>query len=113
MAAGTDNPCIQANVIKDREAKLNAEELTSISLTMPSGGLEKAVSGIRMFFGDDKDDDQQCPYIVALVCESLRYYAVLRLAVPTCSIRDVVYNGVTIPKGTVVSVNSWVCNEKD
>lgn len=40
MAAGTHNPCIQANVILDKEAKLNSEELTSISLTMLSGGLD-------------------------------------------------------------------------
>ncbi|KAH6651538.1 cytochrome P450 [Truncatella angustata] len=139
MATGTYRPCIQANVMNDREAKLNTEEMTSISLTMLSGGLDtittqvawfcallvnrpdiqdKAVSEIRKLFGDDKplcdkDDDQQCPYIVALVRESLRYYTVLRLALPKCSIRDVIYNGVTIPKGTVVFLNSWACNMDD
>ncbi|TVY47796.1 3-hydroxyphenylacetate 6-hydroxylase [Lachnellula occidentalis] len=35
---GTHKPCIQANVILDKETKLNKEELTSISLTMLSGG---------------------------------------------------------------------------
>ncbi|KAG9992332.1 cytochrome P450, partial [Aureobasidium melanogenum] len=40
MAKGTHKPCIQANVIQDKEAKLNKEELTSISLTMLSGGLD-------------------------------------------------------------------------
>jgi 3-hydroxyphenylacetate 6-hydroxylase len=39
MEKGTHTPCIQANVILDAEAKLN-EELTSISLTMLSGGLD-------------------------------------------------------------------------
>ena len=37
---GTDRPCIQGNVLKDPEAKLNQEELISISLTMLSGGLD-------------------------------------------------------------------------
>ena len=136
MASNSHKPCIQANVINDAEAKLNKEELTSISLTMLSGGLDtittqvawfcallvnrpdiqdKAAEEIRKFYGDDKplcdsEDDQQCAYIVALVRESLRYYTVLRLALPKCSIRDVVYNGVTIPKGTVVFLNSWACN---
>lgn len=136
MASNSHKPCIQANVINDAEAKLNKEELTSISLTMLSGGLDtittqvawfcallvnrpdiqdKAAKEIRKFYGDDKplcdsEDDQQCAYIVALVRESLRYYTVLRLALPKCSIRDVVYNGVTIPKGTVVFLNSWACN---
>jgi len=40
MANGTHQPCIQANVIEDKDAKLNKEELTSISLTMLSGGLD-------------------------------------------------------------------------
>ncbi|GJC78455.1 3-hydroxyphenylacetate 6-hydroxylase [Colletotrichum liriopes] len=108
MANGTYKPCIQANVILDKDAKLNNVELTSISLTMLSGGLdtlttqvawfvamlaqrpdiqEKAVAAIREFYSEkqpmcDAEDDQQCKYIVALVRESLRYYTVLRLALP-------------------------------
>jgi 3-hydroxyphenylacetate 6-hydroxylase len=40
MEKGTQMPCIQAYIILDKEAKLNKEELTSISLTMLSGGLD-------------------------------------------------------------------------
>lgn len=40
MAKGIHKPCIQANVIQDKGAALNKEELTSISLTMLSGGLD-------------------------------------------------------------------------
>ena len=40
MEAGTESACIQANVLRDEEAKVNKEELTSISLTMLSGGLD-------------------------------------------------------------------------
>jgi hypothetical protein len=43
MEKGTHRPCIQANVIIDEEAKLNSEELTSISLTMLSGGLDVSI----------------------------------------------------------------------
>jgi len=136
MADGTSKPCIQANVINDTEAKLSKDELTSISLTMLSGGLdtittqvawfcsmlvnrpdiqEKAVSEIRGSYSQkqplcDANDDQQCPYIVALVRESLRYYTVLRLALPKASIKDIMYEGARIPKGTVVFLNSWACN---
>ncbi|KAF4339113.1 3-hydroxyphenylacetate 6-hydroxylase [Fusarium beomiforme] len=139
IANGTYKPCIQANVIMDKEAKLNKDELTSISLTMLSGGLdtvttqvawfvaylsqhpeiqEKAVQAIRKFYSEkqpmcDEHDDQKCEYIVALVKESLRYYTVLRLALPRASIRDIVYEGVTIPKGTVVFLNAWACNMDD
>jgi len=136
IAKGTYKPCIQANVILDKEAKLNEDELTSISLTMLSGGLDtittllawfiaylsqhpeiqdKAVSEIRKLYAEDQpmcdvEDDQKCQYIVALVRESLRYFTVLRLALPRATIQDIVYGGVSIPKGTVVFLNAWACN---
>jgi len=117
MEKGTHQPCIQANVILDKEAKLNKEELTSISLTMLSGGLdtlttlvawsmallaqrpeiqEKALSEIRNVYPAtsdgilcDENDDQSIPYIVALIREFLRYYTVLRLSLPRASVKDV------------------------
>lgn len=99
MEKGTHKPCIQANVIQDKEAKLNTEELTSISLTMLSGGLDtvttlvawsicllsrrpdiqdKAIQAIRELHGDgnpitDCGDDQRCAYVAALVKECLRW----------------------------------------
>ncbi|KAK3900706.1 3-hydroxyphenylacetate 6-hydroxylase [Staphylotrichum tortipilum] len=136
IAAGTSSPCIQANVLLDEEAKLSKDELTSISLTMLSGGLdtvtttlawlvallanrpdiqEKAVAEIRAHYGEDQplcdaEDDQKCAYMVALVREMLRYFTVLRLALPRVSVKEIVYNGAVIPKGTVVFLNSWACN---
>lgn len=136
MAKGTHQPCIQANVIQDKEAKLNTEELISISLTMLSGGLdtlttlvawsmallaqrpdlqEKAHREIRAVYPSDQIlcdayDDQSIPYIVALVRELLRYFTVLRLSLPRATIKDVVYNGATIPSGSVIFLNAWACN---
>ncbi|KAK1585569.1 cytochrome P450 [Colletotrichum navitas] len=136
MADGTHKPCIQANVIMDKEAKLNKAELTSISLTMLSGGLDtlttqvawfvamlaqrpdiqdKAVAAIRDLYSEkqpmcDAKEDQECKYIVALVKESLRYYTVLRLALPRASVRDVPYGQTIIPKGSVIFLNAWACN---
>ena len=136
IAKGTHHPCIQANVIQDKEAKLNKEELISISLTMLSGGLDtlttlvawsmallaqrpeiqqKALEEIRNVYTPeqilcDANDDQSIPYIVALVRELLRYYTVLRLSLPRATVKDVVYNGHTIPSGSVIFLNSWACN---
>ncbi|KAL4981620.1 3-hydroxyphenylacetate 6-hydroxylase [Aspergillus falconensis] len=136
MEKGTHKPCIQANVILDKEAKLNSAELTSISLTMLSGGLdtvttlvawsisllaqrpdiqEKAAKAIREMYSEDQPlcdpaDDQKCAYVAALVRECLRYYTVLRLALPRTSIRDIIYDGKVIPKGTVFFLNAWACN---
>jgi len=117
MEKGTHQPCIQANVIQDKDAKLNQEELTSISLTMLSGGLdtlttlvawsmallaehpeiqEKALSEIRAKYPAtsdgilcDESDDQSIPYVVALIRELLRYYTVLRLSLPRASVKDI------------------------
>ncbi|KAF2103584.1 cytochrome P450 [Rhizodiscina lignyota] len=136
MEKGIHKPCIQANVILDKEASLNKEELTSISLTMLSGGLDtvttlvqwsvaliaqrpdvqgKAIEAIREFYPEDMplcdaEDDQKCGYVVALVRECLRYYAVLRLALPRASVKDVTYEGKVIPAGTTIFLNAWACN---
>jgi 3-hydroxyphenylacetate 6-hydroxylase len=98
MEKGIHKPCIQANVILDKEAKLNKEELISISLTMLSGGLDtittlvawsfcllsrrpdiqkKAAQAIQDMFSQDEplcdaQDDQKCAYVAALVKECLR-----------------------------------------
>ncbi|KAF7115607.1 hypothetical protein CNMCM5793_002701 [Aspergillus hiratsukae] len=136
MEKGIHKPCIQANVILDKEAKLNQEELISISLTMLSGGLDtittlvawsfcllsrrpdiqkKAAKAIQDMFSQDEplcdaQDDQKCAYVAALVRECLRYYTVLRLALPRTSIKDITYDGKIIPKGTVFFLNAWACN---
>ena len=99
MAKGIHKPCIQANVMLDKEARLNDVELTSISLTMLSGGLDtvttlvawsigmlsqrpdiqdKAAESIQKLHSVDEplcsaSDDQGCDYIAALVRECLRY----------------------------------------
>lgn len=136
IAKGTHSPCIQANVILDPDTRLNKEELTSISLTMLSGGLDtittllqwsiallasrpdiqqEAVDAIREFYSAknplcSSDDDQKCAYIVALVRECLRYFTVLRLALPRATVKDVTYKSTVIPAGTWVFLNAWACN---
>ncbi|KAH8703404.1 cytochrome P450 [Talaromyces proteolyticus] len=133
---GTHEPCIQANVILDKETKLDNIELTSISLTMLSGGFEtfsavatwaigllatrldiqqKAYDEIRGIYAAenplcDAKDDQKCKYIVALVRESLRYFTVLRLSLPRVTNKEFTYDGNLIPVGTMVFLNSWACN---
>lgn len=137
MEKGTHKPCIQANVIQDEEASLNKEELTSISLTMLSGGLDtittlvawsvallaqrpdiqqKAIIEIRKMYPEkthmlcDVEDDMKCEYVMALVKECLRYYTVLRLALPRATVKDIVYKGKLIPAGTTIYLNAWACN---
>lgn len=49
-------------------------------------------------------------YIRALVKEVLRYYTALPLSMPRETLDDAYYEGYTIPKGTIVFLNVWVCN---
>jgi 3-hydroxyphenylacetate 6-hydroxylase len=136
MKKGTHKPCIQANIIQDKEASLNKEELTSISLTMLSGGLDtittlmqwsiamlaqrpdiqnKAVEEIRKMYPEDQPlcdakDDQKIIYINALVRECLRFYAPLRLNLPRATVKDVVFENKLIPAGSTIYLNSFACN---
>jgi 3-hydroxyphenylacetate 6-hydroxylase len=99
MARKEHMPCIQANIMLDKEARLNDMELISISLTMLSGGLDtvgalvawsiamlsqrpdiqdKAEESIRTHHPANvplcnATDDHACEYIAALVRECLRY----------------------------------------
>ncbi|KAL2846890.1 cytochrome P450 [Aspergillus pseudoustus] len=136
IANGTHKPCIQANVILNKETAITKAELTSISLTMLNAGLDtltaviawsiallaqrpeiqdKAFDEISRIFGTkeplcDAADDGSCRYVVALIRECLRYYTVLRLALPHSSVREITYEGKRIPRGTVMFLNAWACN---
>lgn len=142
MANGTAGPCIQANIMRDKEARLNKEELTSISLTMLSGGLDTittlmqwslallaqrpdiqsaAIAAIRaagytpedlLTYKEVADDyaAPRVPYIAALARECLRYFTVLRLALPRATVKDVLYDGKVIPAGSTIFLNAWACN---
>ncbi|KAI1776269.1 cytochrome P450 [Hypoxylon cercidicola] len=136
IAKGTNKPCIQASVIKFKEVELNESELRAISLSMLGGGFEtvtttvqwsiaylaqhpeiqdKAYEEIQRFQGSneplcDAADDQKCAYVLAIAKEALRYFTVIPLALPRESIKDIEYNGITIPAKSTVYLNAWACN---
>ena len=118
MEKGTHKPCIQAKIIQDKEAKLNKEELTSISLTMLSGGLdtvttlvawsiallgqrpdiqEKAVREIRKMYSEeeilcDAEDEMKCEYVMALAKECLRYVQAGRIVVQDANVFQILHS---------------------
>ncbi|KAI9840637.1 MAG: hypothetical protein M1837_001406 [Sclerophora amabilis] len=128
IADGTDKPCITGNVLKDPEAKLNEGEVKSICLTMVSAGLDTVPGNLIMAIAylssehgqeiqkkayeeilavyPDGDAWEKClveekvDYITALVKEVLRFWTVLPMSLPRVSIKDIQYNGATIPSGT-------------
>lgn len=50
------------------------------------------------------------PSLVGLLVTKNSYYTVLRLSLPRVSIKDISYEGLTLPKGTVFFLNAWACN---
>ena len=55
-------------------------------------------------------EEARVPYITAFTREVLRYFTVLRLALPRSTQRDVKYEGMLIPEGSTVFLNAWACN---
>ena len=55
-------------------------------------------------------DFQHLPYIRAMVKEVLRWCPVVPLGIPHLSTEDDWYDGMFIPKGTIVIANTWELN---
>ncbi|KAH7130660.1 cytochrome P450 phenylacetate hydroxylase-like protein [Dendryphion nanum] len=138
IAAGTDKPCITGNILKDPDAKLNAAELKSICLTMVSAGLDTVPGNLIMGIAylssphgqtiqarayaeiqkvyPNNDAWHQClheekvPYITALYKEILRFFTVIPICLPRVSIKDIEWNGATIPTGTTFYMNAYAAD---
>lgn len=52
-------------------------------------------------------DRPNLPYINAIVKETLRWHVVLPMGIPHVSTVNDEYNGLFIPKGSMVMVNAW------
>ncbi|KAK5170234.1 uncharacterized protein LTR77_004820 [Saxophila tyrrhenica] len=126
IRAGTDNPCIAGNVIKDPEAGLNQDELKTVALTMVAAGLDTLPGNINMTIaylssehGQEVQErayadimrayDGEDPWEMCLLEEKsefmqsfevLRYWSTLNMSFTRQSIKPVHYNGAEIPAGT-------------
>jgi phenylacetate 2-hydroxylase len=138
IADGTDKPCITGNILKDPEAKLNQAEIDSIGLTMVSAGLDTVPGNLIMGVGflgtpsgraiqqkayeaimsaypnHDAWDaclmEEKVPYLTAFTKEVLRYFTVIPICLPRVSIKDIIWNGVTIPPGTTFYMNAYAAD---
>lgn len=136
---GTDKPCISAAILKDTETKLTGVEVSSICLSLVSGGFEtipgtltscigslstpegqewqdRAYADIKRHYPDVRDAWTACfveetiPYINAIVREAGRYYTVSSMSLPRKTVTDVNWNGVTIPARTMILINAQAGN---
>ncbi|KAF2104832.1 phenylacetate 2-hydroxylase [Rhizodiscina lignyota] len=136
---GTDKPCISAAILKDEETKLTGVEVSSICLSLVSGGFEtipgtltscigslcttegqkfqdEAYEDIKRYYPDVKDAwrtsfiEEKIPYVNAIVKEAARFYTVSAMSLPRKTVTDVEWDGAIIPAKTMVLINAQAAN---
>ncbi|KAG6909248.1 hypothetical protein DXG01_001430 [Tephrocybe rancida] len=131
--------CLVKTLIETQEAeKLDWEDVCMLAAVFTLGGVH-SVSGIIQWFlalmpsvpevqakaheeldrviGRDRwpdvEDEQNLPYIRAIIKEVQRVHTPFWMATPHCSTQDFVYNGTFIPKDTVVVLNCYTLHHND
>lgn len=136
---GTDKPCISAAILKDEESKLTGVEVSSICLSLVSGGFEtipgtltsaigslstpegqiwqdRAYEDIKRYYPDMRDawsssiSEEKVPYINAIIKEAGRYYTVSAMSLPRKTVTEVNWNGAKIPAKTMILINAQAGN---
>ncbi|KAL1858808.1 hypothetical protein Daus18300_009806 [Diaporthe australafricana] len=136
---GTDKPCISAAILKDEETKLTGVEVSSICLSLVSGGFEtipgtltsaigslsrpdgqiwqdRAYQDIKRYYPDMRDAwadsfiKEDVPYLNAIVKEAGRYYTVSSMSLPRKTVTEINWNGAVIPPKTMVLINAQAGN---
>ncbi|KAH6886860.1 cytochrome P450, partial [Thelonectria olida] len=136
---GTDRPCISAAILKDEESKLTGVEVSSICLSLVSGGFEtipgtltsaigslstpegqiwqdRAYEDIKRYYPDVRDAWTSCfveekvPYVNAIIKEAGRYYTVSSMSLPRKTATEVNWNGAIIPPETMILINAQAGN---
>ena len=141
IAKGTDKPCISAAILKDEESKLSGVEVSSICLSLVSGGFEtipgtltscigslsspegqvfqeRAYEDIKRHYSSFEEawvksfDSEDVPYVNAIVKEAARYYTVSAMSLPRKAYTDIDWDGSIIPKGTMILINAQAANHE-
>ncbi|KAK0389094.1 hypothetical protein NLU13_2670 [Sarocladium strictum] len=136
---GTDKPCISAAILKDEETKLTGVEVSSICLSLVSGGFEtipgtltscigslstkegqawqdRAYEDIKRHYPDVREawtaciKEEKIPYINAIVKEAGRYYTVSSMSLPRKTVTDINWEGAIIPAKTMILINAQAGN---
>lgn len=136
---GTDKPCISAAILKDQETKLTGVEVSSICLSLVSGGFEtipgtltsaigslstpegqlwqdRAYEDIKRYYPDIREawtsaiSEEKVPYVNAIIKEAGRYYTVSAMSLPRKTVTQVNWNGAIIPPKTMILINAQAGN---
>ncbi|KDR71228.1 hypothetical protein GALMADRAFT_143937 [Galerina marginata CBS 339.88] len=140
MDAGEQVPdCLVKTLLENQETeKLDWEDLCMLSAVFTLGGVH-STSGIIQWFlalipshpevlvraheeldqvvGRDRwptaEDEQNLPYIRAVIKEVQRVHAPFWFATPHCTSEEFTYNGMYIPKDTVVVLNCYTLHHNE
>ncbi|KAI9751561.1 MAG: hypothetical protein M4579_006016 [Chaenotheca gracillima] len=136
---GIANDSVYAAVLKDEETPLSSDEISSVCLSLVSGGFEtvpgtliscigslstqagqgmqdEAYTDIKRYYSSSEDawkasfEEEKVPYVNAIVKETLRYYTVTPMNLPRKTIKDVNWKGSIIPAKTMVLLNTQAAN---
>ncbi|KAJ5948050.1 hypothetical protein N7466_001065 [Penicillium verhagenii] len=136
---GTDKSCISAAILKDEETKLTGVEVSSICLSLVSGGFEtipgtltsaigslstpegqiwqdRAYEDIKRYYPDVREawtscvSEEKVPYVNAIIKEAGRYYTVSSMSLPRKTVTEVNWNGAIIPPKTMILINAQAGN---
>ena len=139
ISKGSDKPCVSAAILKDEETKLSGVEVSSICLSLVSGGFEtipgtltscigslstpegqvfqeRAYEDIRRYYPNMEQawskslESEEIPYINAIVKEAARYYTVSAMSLPRKAHQDINWDGSVIPKGIMILINAQAAN---
>lgn len=139
ITKGTDKPCISAAILKDEETKLSGVEVSSICLSLVSGGFEtipgtltscigslctpegqvwqdRAYADIKRHYPDLRDawaasvEHEKVPYLNAIIKEAGRFYTVSAMSLPRKTVTEVNWNGAVIPAKTMILINAQAGN---
>ncbi|KZT58478.1 cytochrome P450 [Calocera cornea HHB12733] len=131
MAKGTAKPCLTVTLMEEEE-KYGEELIKWITISHYTGGAETSASALHTFFAamvlypsvqakaqaeldtiigrehpPTLEDRERLPYCTALVSEVLRWQPVAPVALPHCMLKDEIYEGYLLPKGTTIMANVW------
>ncbi|KZT58487.1 cytochrome P450 [Calocera cornea HHB12733] len=133
LAEGTAKPCLAVTLIEEEEKEKCGEDVIKwISFGVYFGGADtsggalhnflaamvlhqsvqaKAQAELDTIIGREHpptlEDRERLPYCTALVSEVLRWQPVIPLGMAHCMLKDEIYEGYLLPKGTPIFGNIW------
>ncbi|KZT51047.1 cytochrome P450 [Calocera cornea HHB12733] len=133
LAEGTAKPCLAVTLIEEEEKEKCGEDVIKwVGSGVYSGGADSSAAALQTFlaamllypsvqakaqaeldniigreYPPTLEDRERLPYCTALVSEVLRWQPVTPVALPHCMLKDEIYNGYLLPKGTTILANVW------